>query len=180
MTKAVFVDYMGTTVDEHSQEMGEIVRRICKNSAVHDPKQVQRFSLDNRRRYEADSYLDSYLTEDEIVDRLIADMEAELGLADDPAALRELIRRHWVNAPVSRTPTPFLSGAPSPSISSPTTACHTWSGPYYTFGKLIYTIHTTSTTLPWINTTHVKRIETSHNNGGRTVAPPKIVEMFRA
>ena len=87
MTKAVFVDYMGTTVDEHSQEMGEIVRRICKNSAVHDPKQVQRFSLDNRRRYEADSYLDSYLTEDEIVDRLIADMEAQLGLADDPAFL---------------------------------------------------------------------------------------------
>ena len=32
MTKAVFVDYMGTTVDEHSQEMGEIVRKKRKNS----------------------------------------------------------------------------------------------------------------------------------------------------
>ena len=58
MTKAVFIDYMGTTVDERSQEMGEIVRRICENSAVHDSKQVQRFILGNRRRYEADSYRD--------------------------------------------------------------------------------------------------------------------------
>ena len=114
MIKAVFIDYMGTTVDEHSQEMGEIVRRICKNSAVHDPKQVQRFILGNRRRYEADSYLDSYLTEDEIVDRLITDMEAQLGLADDPAALRELIRRHWVNAPVFPDARAFFERCPVP------------------------------------------------------------------
>lgn len=59
MVQAVFIDYMGTTVDERSPEMAEIVRRICKNSAVHDPEQVQRFILDDRRRYEADSYLDA-------------------------------------------------------------------------------------------------------------------------
>ena len=100
MIKVVFIDYMGTTVDEHGQEMGEIVRHICKNSAVHDPKQVQRFILDNRRRYEADSYLDAYLTEDEIVNRLISDMETQIGLTDEPDALRGLIRSHWVNAPV--------------------------------------------------------------------------------
>ena len=100
MINAVFIDYMGATVDEHSPEMAEIVRRICKNSGVHDPKQVQRFILDNRRRYESDSYLESYLTEDEIVDRLISDMEAQIGLTEDPAILRDLIRRHWVNAPV--------------------------------------------------------------------------------
>ena len=41
MVKAVFIDYMGTTVEEHSQEMAEIVRRICKNSSLHDPKQVR-------------------------------------------------------------------------------------------------------------------------------------------
>ena len=45
MVKAVFIDYMGTTVDEHSPEMAEIVRRICKNSSLHDPRQVQRFIL---------------------------------------------------------------------------------------------------------------------------------------
>lgn len=114
MINAIFIDYMGTTVDERSPEMGEIVRRICKNSAVHDPKQVQRFILDNRRRYEADSYLDAYLTEDEIVDRLIGDMEAQIGLTDDPDALRGLIRAHWVNAPVFPDARVFFERCPVP------------------------------------------------------------------
>lgn len=114
MVQAVFIDYMGTTVDERSPEMAEIVRRICKNSAVHDPEQVQRFILDDRRRYEADSYLDAYLTEDEIVDRLIGDMEAQIGLADDPDALRGLIRTHWVNAPVFPDARAFFERCPVP------------------------------------------------------------------
>ena len=52
----LFTDYMGTTVDEHIPEMAEIVRRICKNSNIHDPRQVQRFILDICHRYEADSW----------------------------------------------------------------------------------------------------------------------------
>lgn len=37
MVKSVFIDYMGTIVDERSPEMAEIVRRICKDSNIHDP-----------------------------------------------------------------------------------------------------------------------------------------------
>ena len=114
MVKAVFIDDMGTTVDERSLEMAEIVRRICKNSSIHDPKQVQRFILDNRRRYEADSYLDTYLTQDEIVDRLISDMEDQIGLTDEPSALRGLIRGHWVNAPVFSDARTFFDQCPVP------------------------------------------------------------------
>ena len=114
MVKAVFIDYMGTTVDEHSPEMAEIVRRICKNSSVHDPRQVQRFILDNRRRYEADSYLDTYLSEDEIVTRLILDMETQIGPRGDSAVLRDLIRSHWVNAPVFPDASTFFGQCPVP------------------------------------------------------------------
>ena len=114
MIKAVFIDYMGTTVDEHSPEMAEIVHRICKNSSIHDPKQVQRFILDNRRRYEADSYLDSYRTQDKIVDRLISDMEDQIGLTDEPSALRGLIRDHWINAPVFSDARTFFVQCPVP------------------------------------------------------------------
>lgn len=114
MIKTVFIDYMGTAVNERSAEMTEIVRRICKNSGVHYPKQVQQFVLDTRRRYEAGSYLDSYLTEDEIVDRLISDMETCIGLRDNPAALRDLIRRHWVNAPVFPETSIFFERCPIP------------------------------------------------------------------
>lgn len=138
MINAVFIDYMGTTVDEHSPEMAEIVRRICKNSGVHDPKQVQRFILDNRRRYESDSYLESYLTEDEIVDRLISDMEAQIGLTEAPAILQDLIRRHWVNALVFPDALTFFQRCPVPVyISSPTTAFPTWSGPW---GRTAWTL----------------------------------------
>ena len=114
MVKAVFIDYMGTTVDEHSPEMTEIVRRICKNSGLHDSRQVQRFILDTRRRYEANSYLDTYLSEDEIVTRLILDMEAQIGLRDDPAVLCDLIHSHWVNAPLFPDTRTFFDRCPVP------------------------------------------------------------------
>ena len=114
MVKAVFIDYMGTTVDEHSPEMAEIVRRVCKNSSLHDPKQVQRFSLNIRRRYEANFYLDTYLTQDEIVDRLISDMADKIGLTDEPSALRGLIRSHWVNASVFPDARVFFDRCPVP------------------------------------------------------------------
>lgn len=45
MIKAVFIDYMGTVVDGHTPEMGEIIQRICKHSDVCDPKQIQCFIL---------------------------------------------------------------------------------------------------------------------------------------
>ena len=114
MVNAVFIEYMGTTVDEHSPEMTEIIRRICKNSSLHDPGQVQRFILDNRRRYEADSYLDAYLTQDEIVDRLILDMVDQIRLTDEPSALRGLIRSHWVNAAVFPDARAFFERCPVP------------------------------------------------------------------
>ena len=114
MVKAVFIDYMGTTVDEHSPEMAEIARRICKNSSIYDPKQVQRFILDNRRRYEADSYLYTYLTQDEIVDQLISDMEDQIGLTDEPSALYGLIQSHWVNASVFPDARTFFDRYPAP------------------------------------------------------------------
>ncbi len=114
MVKAVFIDYMGTTVNEHSPEMAEIVGRLCKHSSLHDPKQVQRFILDTRRRYEAGSYLDTYLTEDEIVERIISDAEKQIGLVDDRSALIGLIRSHWVNAPVFPDVPGFFDRCPVP------------------------------------------------------------------
>lgn len=104
MVKAVFIDYMGTTVEERSPEMTEIVGRFCRHSGLRDPKQVQKFILETRRRYEADSYLDAYLTEDEIVERIIADAEERIGL----------IRSHWINAPVFPDAPAFFDRCPVP------------------------------------------------------------------
>lgn len=114
MLKAVFIDYMGTVVQESSPEMVELVRRICKNSDLHDPKQVQQLILRIRQQYEADSYLEGYLTEDEIVEKILTDMEAQIHLRDDHAALHALVQGFWVNAPVFPDTPRFFAECPLP------------------------------------------------------------------
>ena len=114
MIKAVFVDYTGTTVQEGGREMEEVVKRLCQNSAQHDPKSVIALWWKLVKQYEADSYADSYITEDEIVDRLLGDLEKQIQLKDDPAALHELIRGFWVHAPLFPDAKPFYEGCPAP------------------------------------------------------------------
>ncbi len=49
--------------------------------------------------------------------------------------------------------------------------------------ELMYTVHTTGTTLTpslWINTTRALGMRTSRGKGGGTIAHPEIAEMFRA
>lgn len=114
MLKAIFIDYMGTAVLENSPEMTELVRRICKNSDIHDPKQVMQMIVRIRRKYEADSYLDTYLTEDEIAERILSDMEAQIHLKEGRSVLHELVRGFWVNAPVYPDTTRFFKECPLP------------------------------------------------------------------
>ncbi len=96
------------------QEMEEVVKRLCQNSAQHDPKSVIALWWKLVKQYEADSYADSYITEDEIVDRLLGDLEKQIQLKDDPAALHELIRGFWVHAPLFPDAKPFYEGCPAP------------------------------------------------------------------
>ena len=114
MIKAVFVDYTGTTVQEGGREMEEVVRRLCQNSAQHDPRSVIALWWKLVKQYEADSYADSYITEDEIVDRLLSDLEKQIQLKDDTEALHELIRGFWVHAPLFPDAKPFYEGCPAP------------------------------------------------------------------
>lgn len=114
MIKAVFIDYMGTAVQESSPEMVELVRRICKNSNLHDPKQVQQLILHIRRQCEANSYLDGYLTEDEIADIILSDMVEQIHLHDDLTALHALVQGFWVNAPMFPDTPRFFAECPVP------------------------------------------------------------------
>ena len=114
MVKAVFIDYMGTMVDERSPEMAEIVKRFCKNSSLRDPREAQKFILDTRRRYESESYLDAYLTEDEIAEKIISDAKTLVGLVDDSSAIIELLHSYWINAPVFPDARGFFEKCPVP------------------------------------------------------------------
>ena len=80
MIKAVFIDYTGTTVKEDGEEIREVVRRVCQNSDLHDPKAVLELWWKRMKQYEENSYRENYLTEDEIVDKILRSLTVEIHL----------------------------------------------------------------------------------------------------
>lgn len=99
MIQAVFLDYTGTMVQERGREMEEVVARICQNSDLSGPREVLTLWWTRLRAYEEASYLDTYQTEDQIVDRLLEEFSAEFHLREDLQDLHQQIRRFWIYAP---------------------------------------------------------------------------------
>jgi len=95
MIQAVFLDYTGTMVQERGREMEEVVARICQNSDLSGPREVLTLWWTRLRAYEEASYLDTYQTEDQIVDRLLEEFSAEFHLREDLQVLD-------LRAPLSR------------------------------------------------------------------------------
>lgn len=114
MKKAVFVDYTGTLVKEDGPEMRGVVRTICENSSEKDPRRALAFWWQRLKQYEAASFGDAFLTQDEIVQRLLEDCARELGLKADKAALHAAIRRFWAGAPLFEDVPAFFAACPVP------------------------------------------------------------------
>lgn len=100
MIKAVFMDYTGTIIQEKGKDLEEIVTRIWKNSTLETPKDVLKYWWSNLKILEEKSFGDAFLTEDEIVDRLLHMLDREAGLDDDFSELHKLCQRYWMYAPV--------------------------------------------------------------------------------
>lgn len=100
MIKAIFMDYTGTMVQEEGKEIKEVVMRICKNSDLHDPKAAVAYWWQQVKEYEESRYGDSYLTEEEIVDHVLAKLVDNFHLEDDLGELHGLFREFWVHAPL--------------------------------------------------------------------------------
>ncbi len=99
MLKAVFLDYTGTIIKEGGKDMEEVVMRICKNSDLHEPKEVIAFLWNLIKNYEKKSYGDAYITEDEIVDRALQDCVEKINLKENLEELHTLIQKFWIYAP---------------------------------------------------------------------------------
>lgn len=114
MIKAVFIDYSGTTVMEGGKDMQAAVMRICKHSAVHDPKELMRIWWGMIKEYEAKSYAEAYLTSDEIYMKALRRLETEYGLKDDIPVLLGHISGCWATAPVFDDVKDFYENCPLP------------------------------------------------------------------
>jgi len=114
MIKAVFIDYTGTTVQEKGTEIQELVTRLCRNSSLHEPEDVVRRWWTLVKQYEESCFGERYLTEDEIVDRILEKFKIENDLNDSAEELHDLVRRFWVNAPLFPDAEEFFVKCPIP------------------------------------------------------------------
>lgn len=63
---------------------------------------------------EEQSFGDTFLTEDEIVDHLLGKFEEEAGLVDDLSELHRLFQRFWMYAPIFEDVKEFFEKCPLP------------------------------------------------------------------
>lgn len=100
MLKAVFIDYTGTIIKEGGAFMQEIIMRVYKNSSLDNPNDAVAVWWKLLKKYEEHCYLESYINEDEIVDRALADCVEQISLNDDLEQLHSLFRKFWIHAPL--------------------------------------------------------------------------------
>ena len=99
MIKAVFLDYTGTIIEEGGPDGMEMLKRCWKNSAIESMEAMLAYWWKLIKAYEAVSYKESYITEDEIVDRALAECAEKIHLKENFAELHRLCQRFWMYAP---------------------------------------------------------------------------------
>ena len=114
MLKAVFIDYTGTTVMEGGEEMKTAVMRICQNSAINAPKEVMKIWWSLIKEYEETCYQETFLTEEEFLDKAFERLATDYELKDNFDELKELVKGVWVNAPIFPDVKQFYDECPLP------------------------------------------------------------------
>ena len=114
MLKAVFLDYTGTVIQEGGKDAMEMLRRCYQNSDIESMEKMLAYWWNLIKRFEAESSNDSFLTEDEIVDKALETCANEIHLREDFAQLHKLVQRFWMYAPAFSDVKEFFEKCPLP------------------------------------------------------------------
>ncbi len=114
MIRSIFIDYTGTIIQEKGEDLEKLVLRIWKNSNFKSPEEIAASWWDQLKMMEEQSFGDTFLTEDEIVDHLLGKFEEEAGLVDDLSELHRLFQRFWMYAPIFEDVKEFFEKCPLP------------------------------------------------------------------
>lgn len=114
MIKAVFIDYTGTIITEGGEDGETFVYRVCKNSTMKDPGEFLRYWWGMIKEYESAFEGASYITEDEIVDKMLLRCVEEIHLQEDLDQLHTLCQRFWMYAPIYGDVKEFFERFPYP------------------------------------------------------------------
>lgn len=112
--KAIFLDYTGTMVREDGDDTKKLIDFFMTNSDLNQPTEAVSMVWRLVKKYEMDSYLDSFLTEDEIVDEIIRVCEEKYHLHGDFAYLHATWQESWIHAPLFDDVRPFFEQCPYP------------------------------------------------------------------
>ncbi len=99
MVKAIFMDYTGTLMQEESKYAMQMASLVARHSTLHDVKEIVAIWWGIIKRYEAESYGDTYLTEDEIVGKALDELEAKYLCAVDREEFVSLAHLFWSKSP---------------------------------------------------------------------------------
>ncbi|MBE6038610.1 MAG: HAD family hydrolase [Anaerofustis stercorihominis] len=91
MIKAVFADYTGTLVNDWCDELDELLDRIHKNCSIQSRDEVINEWRRLSKEYEENSYMDTYINEDEICMKVLEYFCDNYSLKEDMDALGSLI-----------------------------------------------------------------------------------------
>lgn len=114
MIKAVFLDYTGTITQEGGQDAEEMIRRLYLNSDIESPQAMLQYWWKLVKKFEAESYKETYLTGDEIALAVLEVCRQELNLKDNLEEIHKLCQRFWIYAPAFDDVEPFFKKCPYP------------------------------------------------------------------
>ena len=100
MIKAVFLDYTGTMVQLRGSEFDEMVNSFMEHSTLNDPEKVVQWYWDHLRVIERDCYQDAFMTEDELIMKILNQAESEVRLKADHNQLHTCMQNYWMYAPL--------------------------------------------------------------------------------
>ena len=112
--KAVFIDYSGTITQESGPDIEQVIFRCCKNSDIKDPLQLTAYWWQRLKEFETASYLETFITEDEIVDKLLEELAKEYHLRENLSELHKLFQNFWMYAPIFEDVKEFFEKCPLP------------------------------------------------------------------
>lgn len=100
MTKAYFLDYTGTMVQEDEPYTRQLLEYFVTHSNINDPQEILRIVWEMVKTLEVQSHGDAFIKNDVKVDRILEYCVNEYGLNGDLEHMHRIWRNVWVHAPL--------------------------------------------------------------------------------
>ncbi len=114
MTKAYFLDYTGTMVQEDEPYTRQLLEYFVTHSNINDPQEILRIVWEMVKTLEVQSHGDAFIKNDVKVDRILEYCVNEYGLNGDLEHMHRIWRNVWVHAPLFDDVKPFFERSKLP------------------------------------------------------------------